>query len=140
MSEAPSKWLDHRIRHTSDGSWIRVKGLRATLAHYGWDQIDAPLHPATPAYHRFMSGDRGVFVGSPRLHAGIPMRISRSPLKQGNPAGLTNRFRVSSNAANKDLMLLAVRAQGDWHWMTDKNGNRIDREDWLRFAQARGIS
>ena len=140
MSEAPSKWLDHRIRHTSDGSWIRIKGLRATLEHYGWDRIDAPLHPSTPAYHRFMSGDRKVFVGSPRLHAGIPMRISRSPLKAGNPAGLTNRFRVSSNAGNKDLMLLAVRAQGDWYWMTDKNGHRIDREAWLRFAADRGLS
>jgi hypothetical protein len=44
---------------------------------------------------------------------------------------MASRFRITTNATASDLCRLARGTQGDWCWMTDLDGYRHDREEWL---------
>jgi len=44
---------------------------------------------------------------------------------------MASRFRITANAKASDLCRLARATQGDWCWMTDLNGHRFDKDEWL---------
>ena len=68
------------------------------------------------------------------------MRICRSKRKSGHPAGKCNRFRIVGNVSNAQLVELAAVAGDKFEWMTKKNGDRIDREEWLRVARKKALT
>ena len=62
------------------------------------------------------------------------MRICRSKKnKQGNPAGLTNAFRVTNNATRFDLYAIAQAVSIDYGWMEAEYGYRRSRDEWMSF-------
>jgi len=65
---------------------------------------------------------------------GRPLRISRHPSKSGHQPGMCNAIRVAKEASNADLALIAAAIPVEWHWMTNRHGERIDRAVWLALA------
>jgi hypothetical protein len=63
---------------------------------------------------------------------GRRMQISRHPNKNGKTRGCVNLFRIARSASNRDIARVAAATRGEWHWITDKRGARVDREVWLR--------
>lgn len=120
------------IRKKQDGRYIWLKCLKATAELYGWDKAFTPLieqqfKDSPDGYIRCPS-KRGWTSGGGKEH-----RISRSPKTSGWPAGLTNTFRLSSDATLVDLAEVAKATEIDWEWVTCDNGGRRTKE-W--FDQA----
>ena len=111
--------------------------LRTTADYYGWTQKFEPWSPkpiGTSGGYTLMRepGRRGrMYCESGRKH-----RISRDPSKTGHKAGLTNQFKVSSSCTLFDLAELAYLTNEGWHWMNAPNGERLDRDHWLRIHEA----
>jgi hypothetical protein len=75
-------------------------------------------------------------VGVIKAHkGGTPMRISFHPSKKSTQPGMAFQFRMGGCATKGDVLTLALATQGDWCWMTDLDGHRIDREQWLAWGQ-----
>jgi hypothetical protein len=47
---------------------------------------------------------------------------------------MCNAIRVAKEASNADLALIAAAIPVEWHWMTNRHGERIDRAVWLALA------
>ena len=119
------------IRRISRGNWVQLMCLKATADFYGWSSIFPPLLQA-----KRVDYPGNVFPMPGRLTArqyrGTRLRICRKKTNNGgNPAGLTNCFRVSNNATNLDLTCLAQAVSVDFGWMNDKSMARIPRDRWL---------
>jgi hypothetical protein len=101
---------------------------------YGWDvtfdarrpAVALPPQPNGNAYANWWAKDGR--IGGRRL------LISRAESKKSKTKGQANRFRVAKQATNRDLARVAAATIGDWHWMTDKTGVRLDRAVWLQMA------
>jgi hypothetical protein len=122
------------IRRDAAGHAVYLHALRSTAELYGWTTAfyewrEAVRLPITDPQGRipFSRGKTGS-VG------GRQCRISRSPVKQGSPAGMTNAFRIAKQATELDWVLLAEGTRGDWCWMTDRKGIRVNRAAWLEAA------
>jgi hypothetical protein len=63
------------------------------------------------------------------------MRISFDPDKFSTKPGMAFRFRMNKSTTNSDLIRLAAGTKGDWCWMTNMNGHRISRSEWIAYAQ-----
>ena len=105
--------------------------LRATADHYGWlEQFPIWTPQGTTA------SDGKVFFLAPsrrgelRCQGSITLRVSESPSKHSYAKGLVHRFKLSWNCGLVDIAEVAHFTQGDWHWMTDPKGQRIDRARW----------
>ena len=110
--------------------------LRTTADYYGWTE-DFPIWtPKTVA----VSGGYELCVDPGRrgrmfCEAGIRLRVCRSPSTAGNPRGMTNAFKVSTNCGKWDIAEVAHFTQGDWYWMTGPHGERIERARWEAHYQ-----
>lgn len=110
--------------------------LRATADYYGWTEefpewsLETTLGPDGRQYSR----DPGR-KGRLETEAGMRLRVCRSPSTAGNPAGLTNAFKVSNNCRLIDIAEVAHFTQGDWYWMTGPHGERISRDRWKEMFQ-----
>lgn len=111
--------------------------LRTTADYYGWTKHFEPWSPkpvgTAGKYTLIMdTGRRGRMY----CEGGVKLRISRSPKTAGNPAGLTNQFKVSASCTKFDLAELAYLTNEGWYWMTSEFGERISRDRWLRMHEA----
>ena len=119
------------------GGPINARGslcvLKTTAEYFGWDKAFPEFHVRTP---RDEHGNMKVPIRSwkqkdPGGQGGKRLRICRSKRKQGNPAGMTNCFRIQGNVTNAMLHQMAAVAGEKFEWMEKKNGKRIDRDIWL---------
>ena len=122
------------IKQYATGQTKWIKCLRTTAQHYGWlDAYDVIGETAsTPSgvrEFRYMSTSRW----RPDM-GGRRRRIGRGPRGEGNAAGQTNVFRISSKVTNADLAELARLTKGEWAWMETTCAQRWDREKWLGVA------
>ena len=112
--------------------------LRATADYYGWTQefpVWSPKGIGTSGGYELIAdpGRKGRMF----CEAGMRLRVCRSPSRAGNPRGMTNAFKVSTNCGKWDIAEVAHFTQGDWYWMTGPFGERITRERWELHYQAR---
>ena len=119
------------IRRIQKGNWVQLMCLKATADLYGWSRIFPSLIDA-----KRVDYPDGIFPRPGRLNGqnynGTRLRICRKKgAHSGNPAGLTNAFRVSNNATRYDLTAIAQAVVIDFGWMSSRYGERIAREDWL---------
>jgi hypothetical protein len=123
-------WVKLEVARTPADRPVWVCCLRATAEHYGW----LPAFPEyCPPVTQSTDGARirwHDLTDKRRLYGGKGLRISRSASRSGNPAALTNRFRVSSSWRFKDSLALAAATTADWRWMEGKNGRRRTRQEW----------
>lgn len=112
-----------------------LRALNTTVERFGWDVLDDGTgslwtgKPAAGSYTRTRTvPNRGNWRG------GQPMEICLTPVKQGRPRGQIFRFRVSKSTRVEQLARIAAATQGNWAWMTDLNGRRVDRADWLALG------
>lgn len=123
------------VRTSSHSKYVIA--LRATADYYGWTK---ELEEWTPK----PLGTSGGYVisrdpgrrGGLQHAGGKRLRICRSPNRAGNPAGLTNAFRVTGRCGLLDLSELAHFTTCDWYWMEGPYGERISRERWEEIYQA----
>ena len=110
--------------------------LRTTADFYGWSVGLPTWAPKELAVigGRSIGHDPGR-KGSLKLSPGKRLRISRSSSTAGNPAGLTNAFRISNQVGVRHLAQLAHVTEGDWSWMQGLYGERITRERWAEIYQ-----
>lgn len=111
--------------------------LRTTADYYGWTQefeVWTPKPIGTIGKYTLCM-DPGRTQAS--IHrAGKPHRISRSPSKHANAAGLVNQFRLSRNCGLFECAEVAHFTQGDWYWLEGPYRERIDRERWEAIYEA----
>ena len=122
-----------KLGETKSGNAKKLHAYRSTADYYGWTQH----FPTWVGEVDFFEGGRGFLFdpgrrGHPQCSSGRRVRICRSPVKSGFPAGFTNAFKVTSNVGLFDLAELAHFTSVDWEWMTDPTGCRVSRADWER--------
>lgn len=91
-----------------------------------------PLGPDRPGLVQTPSSG----VGRNGRQGGKRLAISRSPSKEGWPAGMTHCFRVIGPAGKLQLAKVAAAIQIDWHWMETQSHKRLDKECWLAIYDA----
>ena len=112
-----------------------LRALTTTVERFGWDVLDDGTgilwtgKPATGGYTRTQT-----FPTKGNWRGGQPMEISLSPVKHSRPRGQVFRFRVSGTTRVEQLARIAAATQGNWAWMTDLKGRRVDRADWLALG------
>lgn len=133
----PDEYWRLYLGWTKDESLIWISTLRTTAEHFGWataKRYEFVPRPSQgyPGWPRYITdpGPRRWRIGGTRI------RISRSPSRNGHPAGLTHSLRISEHVTMFDLAELAYLAQGDWYWLEARNGERITRERWLSYYAA----
>ena len=119
------------IRRISKGNWVQLMCLKATADFYGWTRVFPSLIDAKSVdYPDGFMPMPGKLNG--RNYRGKKLRICRKKgPHSGNPAGLTNAFRVSNNASRYDLTAIAQAVTVDFGWMSSLYGERVAREEWL---------
>ena len=129
----PWSFVSLAIRKTKRDSWVQLMCLKATADFYGWSAVFPSIEDAKAV-------ERNGFLINPVLrnhwrgHRGKRLRICRAKgSKQGNPAGLTNAFRVSNNATNFDLYAIAQAVSVDYGWMEGQYGYRRSRDEWMDY-------
>ena len=110
--------------------YIWLSCLKSTADFYGWSEAFPTL------FDLKMATTGGPVIQDPgrkgwKSGGGKEVRICRSPSTVGWPAGMTNAFRVSSDAALADLAAIAEATTVDWHWMTCFHGGRRPKQWWL---------
>jgi len=123
------------IRRTNSGNPVRVKADAGIIRMLGWGVLDDGFGEyGQPARGTGYTTTRP--LGRAKAHkGGTPMRISFHPSKYSTQPGKAFRFRINKSATKPDLIRLAAATQGDWCWMTDLSGRRINREQWLAWSQ-----
>lgn len=125
-----------KLGETKNGSAKTLHALRTTADYYGWTEA----FPEWVGKDSFVEGGRTYLQspsrrGHPQCSSGRRIRISRSPVTNGFPAGFTNAFKVSSNVGLFDLAELAHFTKGEWFWMTAVDYKRVSKEQWAdRYA------
>lgn len=127
-----NRWWRGVIRRLGNGQPIYIHALRSTAEFYGWAEAFDARRPglATPA-----APDGRAFVAPSKRNGHFGGRkhwISRHPCKSSKVIGHVNQFRIAHKATHWDIAQVAAVTQGEWHWMTDKTGIRLDRAAWLR--------
>jgi hypothetical protein len=121
------------VRRISRSNWVRLIALKATADFYGWTEVFPSFNDAQrvdyPEGFRPMPNKLNL-----RRFRAHPLVICRTDVtKQGFPVRLTNRFRVTNNAAVVDLATIAQATQIPFGWMTDKSGTRLCQEHWMTY-------
>ena len=132
----PTDYIKLLILRPITGPDRYLSALRATADYYGWTKEfeEWTFQPEVEQGGRRFGRDPGR-KGHPQCSSGYRVRICRSPVMNGLPAGFTNAFKVTSNVGLFDLAELAHFTDVDWEWMTDPTGCRISRAQWLdRYA------
>ena len=125
------EFVELAIRRLAKGKWVRLIALERTADFYGWSTVFPLLSDAKRV--DYPTGIRPMpcrpSVSSYRAR---PVYICRSVTsKHGYPKRLTNRFRVTNNAATIDLAAIAQATQIPFGWMTDKAQNRVSSDRWM---------
>ena len=133
MEEQFVKLLLNRETGTRDKYLV---ALRATADHYGWTQ-EFPIWTPKPSYTQ---GGREYFLmpstrGELRCQGSKAIYISESPSKHSFAKGQVHRFQISWNCGLLDIAEIAHFTQREWHWMTNPDGQRIDKAHWERRYQ-----
>ena len=68
------------------------------------------------------------------MRGGRALRICRSPVTTGHPAGLTHSIRMKGAFTRKHQAALAAVAGERFEWMESREGLRLRREVWLDWA------
>lgn len=131
MSYLISEYVCLVLRTKHDGDQITLKVLRATADFYGWTEAfpewQPRVHPT--ATHRYIQV-RGRGPWRPHI-GGKRLTISRAATRMSKVPGMTNVFRISTDAANQDLRRLAMATKVEWGWMNNMRMRRVPREVWL---------
>ena len=122
-------------RENKPDKWLIA--LRTTADYYGWTEQFPAWTLRTIATEggysfAFDPGRKGEMF----CETGVSRRVCRSPSRDGNPAGLTNRFKISRTCGLFDVSEIAHFTKGDWHWMESPSGERVSRERWEAMYQA----
>ena len=128
------EFLELAIRRLAKGKWVRLIALKSTADFYGWSTVFPLIADAKSI--DYPSGIRPMPM-RPKLtnYRACPLYICRSEVsKHGYPKRLTNRFRVTNNAATVDLVAIAQATQIPFGWMTDKAQQRISSDRWLAHS------
>lgn len=132
-SSRPGSYVELAIRKGRGDSWIKLMCVKATADFYGWSAV----FPSVTEAKAVESGGlliNPVLTNHYRGHRGKRLRICRAKgSKQGNPAGLTNAFRVTNNATNFDLYAIAQAVSVDYGWMEGQYGYRRSRDEWMGY-------
>lgn len=125
-----NRWVELAVRRLAKGRYVKLICLKNTADFYGWSEffptvIESRLADGDGQSLRVSNMRRGHHRGR---HAYV--RISRSSDKQGHPSGVTNQFRVSQCATQRDYAEIASGIGVDYGWMEDKNNRRRSREEW----------
>ena len=131
MTSATKDFVRLAIRERRDGTFVSLIGLRTTVEYYGWDQtfpqwMGKYSGKTLPGQIVPLQKGGNVFGGTRR-----PLVICRSDDKHSTPQGLTNRFRVTTDATFADLINIAQATQRMFGWMTSFHGKRIRYEEWM---------
>ena len=129
----PWSFVTLAIRKAKGGDWVKLMARKATADFYGWSAVFPGIGEA-----KLRDGDgiafNPVLKKNVRGHRGIRIHICRSTVnKHGQPAGLTNSFRLTNNATNFDLYAVAQAVSVDYGWMANKTGHRRSKADWDAF-------
>lgn len=119
------------VRRISKTNWVRLIALKSTADFYGWTKVFPSLIEA-----KRVDYPDGLFPHpgrkNLRMFRAQPLYISRSESsKQGFPVRLTNRFRVTNNTRDLDLIAIAQAVQVPFGWMSDRHGQRRGQEYWM---------
>lgn len=128
---ASPHWVKLEVARTPAGQLSWLACLRSTAEFYGWLDSFPEYRPpvwTTPEGSRAIRSD---LTDKRYLYGGTSIRICRSPSRSGTPAGLTNRFRVSSCWRLKDSATLAAATTAEWQWMETRDGVRRTRQQWV---------
>jgi len=112
--------------------WLRC--LRETAEFYGWydafPHSDLPADPAelTRQYVNYSTKRFRPEIGGKKL------RICRSNDRNGYPAGKTNRFRVSGNCTNRNLLDVAMNTSIPFGWMETFGQQRKSFDWWMNYG------
>ena len=118
------------IRRISKGNWVQLMSLKSTADYYGWTEVFPDLFEAKSVDYPGNIRPWPTKLNG-KNYKGCRLRICRDKTYgSGNPAGLTNCFRVSNNASKLDLYAVAQAVKVDFAWMNDKTGARIKRSHW----------
>ena len=127
---------------TRDGKYVTsLRARTTTMELFGWDALDDGTginwisKPAAGGYTQTRT-----FPRQGNWRGGWPMFISTHPSKVGTVKGHCFSFRVGKSTRVEHLLLIAAATQGPWAWMTDLNGRRISKADWLAAATRSGVS
>ena len=136
-----SKYVKLLLWRPDSGADRWLIALRTTADYYGWTQNYETWRPKTVG----TSGGYQLCVDPGRrsemfCEGGQRLRICRSPKTGGNPAGLTNQFKVSASCTQFDIAELAYLTNVDWYWMTGLYGQRITRDRWLAIHKEKLLS
>ena len=124
------QYVQLAIRQLPRGEWVRLIGLKATADFYGWSEV-FPTWNQARAVVNDTTTRRPAYSISPRRYKGVRHFICRDlNTTQGFPAGLTNCFRVTTNATAQDLIAIAQATQINYGWMTAKYGERRKKACW----------
>ena len=127
-----------KLGETRGGAAKKLHALRTTADYYGWTKEFEEWSLKA----EFEEGGRRFGIdpgrrGHPQCSSGYRVRICRSPVRDGLPAGFTNAFKVTANTGLFDLAELAHFTDVEWYWMTTKTGERVSREEWAARYAAR---
>ena len=132
-----SKYVKLLLWRPSSGPDRWLIALRTTADYYGWTEEFEEWSPkpigTSGGYMLCMDPGR---KGEMFCEGGVRLRISRSPSTAGNPAGLTNAFKVSNSCTLFDVSEIAALTKVDWHWMSCPRGERKSRKTWLAIHKA----
>ncbi len=133
-----AQFVTLKLGETSGGAAKKLHALRTTADYYGWTKkfeewtFKSQLEQGNRSFGR----DPGR-KGHPQCSSGYRVRICRSPVTSGLPAGFTNAFKVTSNTGLFDLAELAYFTDVDWEWMASPRSGRVTRDEWLARYLAR---
>ncbi len=131
-----TQYVTLKIGETKSGATKKLHALRTTADYYGWTKEFEEWSFKT----LFEQGGRSYGYapsrrGHPQNSSGYRVRICRSPVPGGLPAGFTNQFKVTRNTGLFDLAELAHFTDVDWEWMESPRSGRVKKADWLARYQ-----
>lgn len=126
-----SDFVELAVRRISKSNWVRLIALESTADFYGWTEVFPSLNEA-----KRVDYPDGLFPHpgrkNLRMFRAQPVHICRSETtKHGFPIRLTNRFRVTNNTRDVDLIAIAQATQIPFGWMTTRSGQRREQEYWM---------
>ena len=126
-----SQFVTLKIGESSGGQAKKLQALRSTADYYGWSEEfeEWTFEPEFEQGGRSYGRDPGR-KGRRASSAGYSVRISRTPVTHGLPAGFVNRFKVTSNTGLFDLAELGHFTKVDWYWMESPRSGRVLRAEW----------
>ena len=131
-SQKPNDFLELLLDVDKHGNKVVLRAMKATVDLFGWSDHYPSFIPGLQVDEnagvvRLM----GPNLKSRRGGFGREFKICRAKTTRGNPAGLTNAFRIRGPVTNRVLGDLAAHTVGHWTWLTAMYGERRSREQWL---------